>query len=269
LNYRRALIGVMIFFFVFWFVVPLVFPLAARPIYLVTLPFRYLGVLVHEMGHGLGTLVTGGKFHWFQLDFLRGGMAVTSGGWRMATLLGGLLGPALFGAILLQLSTRAATPRPVLYGIGVFFLIAVYYIAKPLVFGDGHTKELYQWSPIRLGAILVPGLGLFGLWYLFKMGPGIQRLAIQVLGVVMCYAAYSDTRYIFRYAVLPNGMYSDSRELAGIFWTSAAAAPRWLFWVIALAISVLNFSLMAWGVWRALQAGEGPLPHPSGGERIQ
>lgn len=254
----------MVFFFVFWFVIPLVFPLASRPVYLVTLPFRYLGVLVHEMGHGLGTLATGGSFHWFQLDFLRGGLAVTSGGLRLATLLCGLLGPALAGAALLQLSTKSNSPRPVLYGVAVFFLLALYYIAKPLFFGNRQIMATYDWTPLRLAAILVPGIGLLGIWYLLKLGPGIQRLAIQVLGVVMCYAAYSDTRYIFRYAVLPNGMYSDSRELAGIFWTSAAAAPRWLFWVIAMGISLLNFGLMAWGVWRALQAGEGTLPRPDG-----
>lgn len=256
MSYRRALLGVMAFFFVFWFVIPLVFPLAARPIYTVTLPFRYLGVLVHEMGHGLATLLTGGRFLWFQMDLGQGGVAITSGGWRVATLLGGLLGPAFFGAILLQLSTRVKQPSAVLIAVAVFFLLAVYYILKPLVFIDGDTLGRFHWSVGKLMALVVPLGALACIWFLFKMQPSIQRLSLQVFGVIMCYAAYSDTQYIFRYAALPNGMFSDSRELAGMFWMSAEAVPRWLFWLVAISISLLNFGLMLWGVWRALQAEE-------------
>jgi len=253
LSYRRALLGVMAFFFLFWFVIPLVFPFASRPIYLITLPFRYLGVLVHEMGHGLGTLLTGGQFLWFQMDFGQGGVAITAGGWRIATLLGGLLGPALIGGLLLQLSTRIQSPKPVLVGIAFFMLLACYYIVKPVFAVDGQTLQRFGWSVFKLSGLVLPGVCLIGIWYVFRANASIQRLAIQCLGVVMCFAAYSDTRYIFQYASLPNGMFSDSRELAGLFWISAEAVPRWLFWLVAMGISLLNFALLGWGVWRALQ----------------
>lgn len=253
MNYRRALMAVLAFFFIFWFVIPLIFPPAAKPIYLVTLPFRYLGVLVHEMGHGLATMLTGGKFLWFQMDFGSGGVAITAGGWRIATLLGGLLGPAIVGAVLLQLSTRVATPNYVLMSIAFFFVIAIYYIAKPLFFVDSVTLERFGWSVSKLSGAILPLVGLIAVGWLLQNHQSLQRLGIQILGVVMCFAAYSDTQYIFRYAPLPNGMLSDSRELAGLFWFSAEGVPRWLFWLVALGVTVLNFGLLIWGIWRALQ----------------
>jgi len=245
--YRQTLIGLIVLFFLFWMVLPHFLP-GMRPLfYTVTLPFRHLGIFVHEMGHGLFTLLSGGSFYYFQMELMEGGVAVTSGGWRIATLLGGLLGPALAGALLLQASTRSDKLHWWLWGLAFFFTVGVYYMVKPLWLNPE------GWGIGDLVAVVVPlGGGLITV-FMLRFQDMVQRLYVQLLGILMCYSGYSDTAYIFRFEQLPNGLYSDARVVASLFWTSPAAVPYPLFAVTAVGITVINFALMAWGARRAFR----------------
>jgi len=253
MTHRKMLIGLMAFFFVLWFLLPLLFPFAARAIYLVTLPVRHLGVYVHEMGHGLGALLTGGRFHWFEMELMRGGVAITSGGLKLAVLLGGLLGPTIFGAVLLQVSTRADSVRWAVIAAGVFFGIGAYFMVKPLFLSRAQFPMLADWSPVNLFIALLLAAAAFLTWKLTSLPDQAQRFFLQGLGILMCFSGFSDTRYIFMYERLPNGMYSDSRMVASLFWGSPESTPFILFFITAAAISLLNLGLMFWGVYRAIR----------------
>ena len=252
MNHRNGLLAAIGVFFFLWFLVPMVTPGAATLVAAITLPFRHLGIFVHEMGHGLFTLLSGGRFHWFQMELMQGGIAVTSGGWRVFTLLGGLLGPTIFGVALLLVSTRAKNVRGALWVLVAFFIIGLYYMIKPLFLSEARYGLLDQWQPMMLVSMVVPGGAAILSYKLMSFSDKIQRLYLQILGILMCYSGYSDTHYIFRYEPLGNGMYSDARMVAALFWPDAASVPYPLFLIVATAITVLNFGLMAWGVWRAV-----------------
>src|ERR1041385_2016239 len=64
-------------------------------------PFRLLVTFVHESGHGLAALVTGGRFDSFVVYENGSGEALTAGGNPLLILPMGYLGAALFGAALL------------------------------------------------------------------------------------------------------------------------------------------------------------------------
>ncbi|MCH8620430.1 M50 family metallopeptidase [Undibacterium sp. TS12] len=254
LGHRRSLLFLMAVFFLLWIVAPLLLPEVAYMMYWPTAPLRYLGVFVHEMGHGLASLVSGGSFHWFQMD-LGGGVAITSGGAQSLVLLGGLLGPAVFGSLLLIASTRMEKLLLPYLVLILFFGSGTYYMLKPLMLGGANDALLAQWHVSHLLALLLPVSMIAALLFLLRMPDSLQRLVLQLLGIVMCYAAFSDTSYIFRYEALPNGMYSDARVFASLFLPFSAQSIPWLVFVFfALLIACLNFALLALGVTRALKA---------------
>ncbi len=252
LGHRRMLLSLMAGFFLLWVVLPLLFPHLAYLMVWLTAPLWYVGVFVHEMGHGLASLLTGGSFYWFQMD-ADGGAAITSGGWQSLVLLGGLLGPAVCGSVLLMVSTRAKKlwiPYLVLL---LFFAIGGYYMIKPVWMSSSDYPLLAQWRVAHLLALLLPVVLMVACLYLLRATDARQRLALQVLGIVMCYSAFSDTSYIFQYEALRNGMYSDARVFASLFLPFSVQALPWLAFVFfALLISVLNFALLGLGVMRAL-----------------
>lgn len=252
LGHRRMLLSLMAGFFLLWVVLPLLFPNLAYLVYLLTAPLRYVGVFVHEMGHGLGSLLTGGSFYWFQMD-ADGGAAITAGGWQSLVLLGGLLGPALCGSALLMVSTRARKlwiPYLILL---LFFTCGCYYMIKPVWMSSADFPLLAQWKVTHLLAVALPVLLMMACLFLLRATDAWQRLALQVLGIVMCYSAFSDTSYIFQYEALRNGMYSDARVFASLFLPFSVQTLPWLAFVFfALLIGLLNFALLGLGVMRAL-----------------
>ncbi len=66
-------------------------------------PFRLFVTFVHESGHGVAALLTGGHFENFRVDPTGSGVALTTGGARWLILPAGYLGAALFGAVLFYL----------------------------------------------------------------------------------------------------------------------------------------------------------------------
>ncbi|MCE7946360.1 MAG: M50 family peptidase [Chloroflexi bacterium CFX4] len=110
-------------------------------------PFRLLVTFVHEAGHGLSALLTGGRFIEFRVFPNGAGLATTAGGNRIIITQMGYLGAAFFGAILLFAANRVRRVHLVAVLTGLFF------IGCALLFTGGE------------GALLIGGIGLtIGLW---------------------------------------------------------------------------------------------------------
>lgn len=94
-------------------------------------PFRILVTFVHEAGHGLTAMLTGGSFYTFQLYGDGSGVAYTSGGSTFLIPQMGYLGAALFGAILLYATNRVRNVNHIAIGTGVFFIgVALIYASR-------------------------------------------------------------------------------------------------------------------------------------------
>src|SRR5258708_38659449 len=61
-------------------------------------PFRLLVTFVHETGHGLAALISGGRFLGFVVYENRSGLATTAGGHSLIVLPMGCLGRGLVGS---------------------------------------------------------------------------------------------------------------------------------------------------------------------------
>src|ERR1041385_6036897 len=74
-------------------------------------PFRLLVTFVHESGHGLTAMLTGGRFEGFEVLENGSGVASTAGGNEVLIKTMGYVGAALFGAALLYAANRIQQVR--------------------------------------------------------------------------------------------------------------------------------------------------------------
>ncbi|MBC8100177.1 MAG: M50 family metallopeptidase, partial [Armatimonadetes bacterium] len=74
-------------------------------------PIRLFVTYVHEAGHSLMALLTGGRVVGFVVHPDGSGLATTAGGSRALILPAGYLGAALFGAVLFYLVNRVRYTR--------------------------------------------------------------------------------------------------------------------------------------------------------------
>lgn len=97
--------------------------IGATILYPVTLFVTFL----HEMGHALGALLTGGSVEGIQINPDGSGHTLTRGGSRGVTLIGGYLGSALFGNALFRIGVRhqALTHYTLLIVAGLMVLTGV------------------------------------------------------------------------------------------------------------------------------------------------
>jgi len=187
-------------------------------------PFRLLATWVHELGHGLGAIISGGSFDRMVISPNFSGLAHTFSGsdWeRVVVLLGGLLGPACAGAIMLILARRLNQSRLTL------FLLAGALIATLVLWaGDNFTRFSVLGFAIVVTAIAV------------KAYPLVRTLAAHIIALAFCLNAVADFSYFFmstKKAGL-DGVTTDTSALADI-----VGGPH-IFW--ALVPSVLSIIIL-------------------------
>lgn len=82
-------------------------------------PLRLFVTFIHETGHGLAAMISGGRFVSFQVFESGAGVATTVGGSRALILPAGYLGAALFGAALFYIAHTVRNSRLVSLALGV------------------------------------------------------------------------------------------------------------------------------------------------------
>ncbi len=82
-------------------------------------PFSVFGTFVHELGHGLAAILTGGQFQRFVVNPDLSGNALSAGGTLWIVASAGYIGSALFGGLLTIISSRGVPARRVLLWLGV------------------------------------------------------------------------------------------------------------------------------------------------------
>ncbi|MBN1287074.1 MAG: M50 family metallopeptidase [Anaerolineae bacterium] len=83
-------------------------------------PFRLFVTLVHELGHGVAAMLTGGEFMSLEVMANGAGLATTRGGARFVIIQMGYLGASFFGAAMLLLANKLRNPRWLTALVGLF-----------------------------------------------------------------------------------------------------------------------------------------------------
>jgi len=142
-------------------------------------PVNLFVTVLHELGHALGGIISGGKVEYVQINADGSGKASILGGSALIILMGGYLGSAIFGNIIFYIGVKAGKlARTTLYVLGGFMLLSgviwfshLFSTLTLFVFGGALiTLAHKQW--IMREALMF--LGLASLIYIirdFNVGP--------------------------------------------------------------------------------------------------
>lgn len=132
-------------------------------------PFQLLATILHEFGHGLLAILTGGSISKMQINTDGSGWTQTMGGSRALILMGGYVGSAIFGNLLLRAGlVHARWSNAVLHALlavmvaictiwsasiantifVAMFAIAIYFIGRL-------HEEVASWFLIAMGSLSI------------------------------------------------------------------------------------------------------------------
>lgn len=201
-------------------------------------PFRLLLTIVHELGHGLATLLTGGEFVRFVVFPNGAGLATTAGGWRFVVIPAGYLGVALFGAILILLGRNHRWARTAMAVIGAGMILLCLRYGLPAIFaGQILSGLLTTVSGVIFG-------GLF-LWVALKAAPGWIIFLLHLVAIQAGLTAFSDLFGVIGLSTrFFNAPANDAQAMAEL--TFVPAIVWALFWAI---IALLLIGGAIWVTW--------------------
>jgi hypothetical protein len=193
-------------------------------------PFALFATWAHEMGHGVGALITGNSFRELELYSSLGGQALIAGasGWsQVAVSALGLIGPAVLGAAVMVAGSRVATAPYVLSALaGLVALSTLIWIRN----GFGFAAMLTIAAALAAAARFA--------------SPMVRVVLAQLLAIQLALAAWSSRDYLFISGFERNGFQkSDTQRIADELWL-----PYW-FWGGLLGL--LSVAILSWAFWIA------------------
>lgn len=204
-------------------------------------PFRLFVTYVHEAGHSLMAILTGGEVLGFTVSADGSGVATTAGGTRALIIPAGYLGAAFFGAALFYIINTIRYPRSISIALGIMLIIFSVLFARPDRFG----------APLALIIGLLFGAGLIGLGW--KAQRVVNLLVLNVLAMVTSQNAVMDVLSLIRNSnatlntgrgIITNDAASFSREVAPLIpanvWALVWAGLSILMLGIAIYYSVIH-----------------------------
>jgi hypothetical protein len=201
-------------------------------------PFRLLITMVHELGHGLAALLTGGEFRRFVISPDGAGLAYTAGGWRWVIIPAGYVGVALFGAVLILLGRSHRWSRAALAVIGgLMILLSLRYGAPSIVSSDFLSGILTTLSGIIFGGFFV-GVA-------WKAAPGWIIFLLHLVAIQAGLTAFSDLATVIGLSTdFFNAPANDARSMAGLTFIPA------IIWAVLWAIlAVILLGGAIWATW--------------------
>ncbi len=247
-----------------------------------TYPIRLFVTYIHEGGHALATILTGGSVSSMTVDPNTSGLTMTRGGFGLLISSAGYLGTTIFGALVLLLAQRESRAKWLLSAMGIIVLMmaagfvnggASWLMMLPLALAGalwlGGMRRSFV-SPVRWGMFGASGvilLGLVGIWAmtgtLFSMVTGlllagsllflgrvlpasVAHFAVNFLAVQCCLNALIDIKTLFLISVSSN-THTDAQNMAKM-----TGLPPTLWAIIwgAMAVVILGGTL-----WTVFQRG--------------
>lgn len=212
---RQALllaVGAALLSLVLWYI-----PLARVLLY----PVRLLVTLVHEGGHALATVLTGGGVEQIQLYSDGSGVTLSRGGWPPVILTAGYVGAAAAGALMLYLLRTPLGGRAALYSLAaVAGGLTLFFVRNPFGFAAGLGLATLL---VLAGRFLPEDVGLF---------------LSAFIAVQLCLTALLDLlNLVFASGFLPFG-HNDAAFMSrllplppivwALLWSAASGGLVWL-----------------------------------------
>jgi len=192
-------------------------------------PFIIITTFIHEMGHGLSAIITGGKL--VQIELYQNGSGIariqTIAGWRQAVIAaGGLLAPSIAGGLfIIAGKSRQASSR-------VFLVFSVFVLTCCAL-----------WVRSVFGLLILVPTGILFLLLSTKGSARLQHFVIQFMGVHMLVDTFTRTMsYLFSKTAYVAGQdrHSDTATIAQHF---IGGHLLWACIIAGFSIWIFYFSL--------------------------
>lgn len=192
-------------------------------------PLRQFSTYVHELFHGIFALITGGGFDRMVMYADGGGTAFTRSydGWPMAFVsAGGLIGPAILGAIILFFSRRFFMTHQLLRILAILMALSALLWAR-----DWYTITFCVVAMLILGAMA------------FVPSKTAVRIFAQAIAIQLCLQNVLDFSYMFTESFERNGeiLYSDTGNIAQ---TLGGSYLMWASLIALLTLAIIIFALL-------------------------
>lgn len=193
-------------------------------------PFALFATWAHEMGHGIGAIITGNDFVDLELYRSLGGQARTAGAEGLSQVIVsalGLVGPALLGAIVMIAGSRERTAPYVLAALSIVVLLSTLLWVRNMF---GFISMLVIGAVLGLAARFVPPTG--------------RIILTQLLAIQLALSAWSTRDYLFIKTFERDGeKNSDTQNIA-----EELFLPYW-FW--GGLLGGLSLVIIGWAFWTA------------------
>jgi hypothetical protein len=192
-------------------------------------PFRLFVTFVHEAGHGLAAIATGGRFVSFEVMANGSGLATTRGGLRAVILPAGYIGSAVFGAGLLYITNRIPYPRLIAFGVGAAL------VALSLLYGQ--TSQV----ALTVGVAFGIALGLMGL----ILPRYFIVFVLNLLAITTALNAVLDLLFLTRNttATTPDGRVLNDAAAFTLEITPGLSPDLWAWVWALLSVAVLGMAI--------------------------
>lgn len=210
-------------------------------------PLIYLSTLVHELGHGMAAILSGGEFDRLEMWSDASGTAWSRSSSEMQRAFisaGGLVGPAIAAALGFALARGRTSARLALIAIAAFLLWAIVF------------KIRSAFGVVVAGVVVAACLGVA----LPQTLRDHSQLLLGFLSVQLALSVFSRGDYLFTaQADTARGVGpSDVENMAAVL-----GGPYWLWGVLCGAVSILALLLGGWAMLRGARKNSTPRPVPS------
>ncbi len=180
-------------------------------------PVTQLVTFLHEFGHALGAILTGGSVEALQVNEDGSGFTITRGGWRSVVLMGGYIGSALLGNLLFYIGAK----HHKLSRITLNVLAALMVFSSIFWFNSLYTT----------GFLILFAIGI----YIIANRSNFAREVLMFFGLVSILYIIQDFNV---------GPRSDLQQYAKLFVVIPATVWMYIWLFIALILSFLNLRMV-------------------------
>lgn len=204
---------------------------------LVLMPLQTFTTALHEFGHALMTLATGGTVTGLTMvpdGEGAGGLTFHLGGNGPLVSSSGYMGAAFFGSLLIWFGRKEESAKTVLMLLGVVFTLLCLCFITPGLFDSRHGGE--AWMSLGIGLAMGVALVFAGA----KLPAPFAHITLLILGGQTALSALGDVWYLIQISVgfSAHGSFGDATNMAR--YTGIPAAVWSIVWgLMSLAMVVV------------------------------
>ncbi len=192
----------------------------------VVYPIKIFVVCLHELGHALAALLTGGQVISIQIFPEEGGVTLTRGGWPFIIASAGYVGSMLLGGVLLYLSSYRRWARHLMLALAVLMALST------ILFFRNFFAVLY--------GLLVAAAMFFSA---YRLSVDVNFYIVRFIAVASCLYVLLDIRSdLFAPSFGGQGVVNDAVALGQL---TGIPSILWAVLWMAAALIVLVFVLRA------------------------